>query len=66
LVAVGLGCAVVPRMAVGDQRRQGNMAVRSLWPKLYRQLAVVIRQDKRLDPGIRAILSSLKSVKIHA
>jgi DNA-binding transcriptional LysR family regulator len=66
LVAVGLGCAVVPRMAVGDQRRQGNMAVRSLWPKLYRQLAVVIRQDKRLDPGTRAILSSLKSVKTHA
>jgi DNA-binding transcriptional LysR family regulator len=66
MVAVGLGCAVVPRMAVGDQRRQGNMAVRSLSPKLYRQLAVVIRQDKRLDSGIRAILSALKSVEIHA
>ena len=66
MVGVGLGCAVVPRMAVGDQRRQGNMAVRSLSPKLYRQLAVVIRQDKRLNLGIRAILSALKSFKMHA
>jgi DNA-binding transcriptional LysR family regulator len=67
MVGVGLGCAVVPRMALGDKRRQVNMAVRSLSPTLYRQLAVVIRQDKRLNLGIRAILSALKamSVKVH-
>ena len=67
MVGVGLGCAVVPRMAVGDQRTHNHMAVRSLSPKLYRRLAVVIHRDKRLDLGIRATLSALKAIsaKVH-
>lgn len=67
MVGVGLGCVVVPRMAVGDQRKHNHMAVRSLSPKLYRRIAIVIHRDKRLDIGTWAILSALKSIsaKVH-
>jgi hypothetical protein len=36
-----------------------------LSPKLYRRLAVVIRRDKRLDRGLRQILSALKAISTN-
>ena len=60
MVRAGLGCAILPGMAVSA--RQRDLAVRSLSPKLYRRLAVVIRRDKRLDRGLRQTLSALKAV----
>jgi len=60
MVRAGLGCAILPGMAVSAKQR--DLVVRSLSPKLYRRLAVVIRRDKRLDRGLRQTLSALKAI----
>lgn len=62
MVRAGLGCAVLPGMAVPARTKQRDLIVRSLSPKLYRRLAVVIRRDKRLDRGLRQTLSALKGL----
>ena len=62
MVRAGLGCAILPGMAVTANAKQRDMIVRALSPKLYRRLAVVIRRDKRLDRGLRKTLSALKAI----
>jgi DNA-binding transcriptional LysR family regulator len=62
MVRAGLGCAILPGMAVAAKAKQRDLTVRSLSPKLYRRLAVVIRRDKRLDQGLRKTLSALKAI----
>ncbi len=62
MVRVGLGCAILPSMAVRDRAAQRDLIVRSLSPKLHRRLAIVIRRDKRLDAGLRHTLSALKAI----
>lgn len=66
MVRAGLGCAVLPGVAVPAQPKQRDLVVRSLSPKLYRRLAVVIRRDKRLDRGLRQTLSALKALSAQA
>ncbi|MES5483864.1 LysR family transcriptional regulator [Bradyrhizobium sp. INPA03-11B] len=61
MVRAGLGCAILPGMAVPANTKR-DLIVRSLSPKLYRRLAVVIRRDKRLDRGLRQTLSALKAL----
>lgn len=61
LVAAGLGCAVLPGMAV--QGTHGNaVEVRPLSPPLARTLAVVVRKDKRLHRGLRETVAALKAL----
>ncbi len=68
LVAAGLGCAVVPGMAM---RRDGgarssatkSLVVRPLSPKLHRTLAVVIRRDRPLHKGLKETVQALKGLK---
>ncbi|MGY3697896.1 DNA-binding transcriptional LysR family regulator [Bradyrhizobium sp. USDA 3240] len=62
MVRAGLGCAILPGMAVPANTKQRDLIVRSLSPKLHRRLAVVIRRDKRLDRGLRQTLSALKAL----
>lgn len=67
LVAAGLGCAVLPGMAL---RRDGgarsaatrSLVIRPLSPKLQRTLAVVIRRDRPLHRGLRETLAALKAL----
>src|SRR5262249_34143302 len=47
LVNAGLGCSVLPRMAL-RAREERQFAMRSLKPRLYRRLALVLRRDKPL------------------
>ncbi|MCE5243073.1 MAG: LysR family transcriptional regulator [Syntrophobacteraceae bacterium] len=88
LVHAGLGCAVLPYLAMeggpdektgsepvarraelrsppgtatGDDLRHG-LFVRSLTPRLYRRLGVVIRRDKPLGPGLREVVRALTSL----
>ncbi|WP_282607734.1 LysR family transcriptional regulator [Pelagibius sp. Alg239-R121] len=63
LVAAGLGCAVLPRMAV-ESRQSGTapLVVRSLSPRLHRKLAVAVRLDKPLHLGLREMVSALKAL----
>jgi DNA-binding transcriptional LysR family regulator len=62
MVSAGLGCAVLPSMAVRDERKRRDLIVHSLSPKLHRRLAVIVRRDKRLDLGLRNTLSALKAI----
>ncbi len=59
MVGAGLGCAVLPGMAIRRDRDHG-FQVRPLSPPLHRQLAVVIRRDKRLHHGLKDLFLALK------
>ena len=54
MVKAGLGCI---RDAVADKESQGELVVGPLTPKLSRRLCVIVRQDKRLDIGLRKTLA---------
>ena len=62
MVRAGLGCAILPGMAVSGAAKPRDLIVRSLSPRLYRRLAVVVRRDKRLDLGLRKTLSALRAI----
>ncbi|WP_183247522.1 LysR family transcriptional regulator [Bradyrhizobium sp. cir1] len=62
MVRAGLGCAILPGMAVSAAAKPRDLVVRSLSPRLYRRLALVIRRDKRLDLGLRKTLAALRSI----
>jgi DNA-binding transcriptional LysR family regulator len=59
LVAAGLGCGVLPRMAVPPASVRGRLIVRPLSPELHRTLAVVLRRDKPLQRGLREVVTAL-------
>ncbi|UFN49983.1 LysR family transcriptional regulator [Roseomonas sp. OT10] len=61
LVGAGLGCAVLPGMALrtGTQAGGPPLATRPLAPPLHRSLGLVMRRDKRLDRGLREVVAAL-------
>jgi DNA-binding transcriptional LysR family regulator len=59
LVAAGLGCAVLPRLAVIGRGASERLIVRPLSPRLYRTLGVVLRRDKPLSRGLREVVNAL-------
>lgn len=61
MVGAGLGCSVLPGMAVPGGTLPG-VTVRPLFPRLHRRLAVVIRRDKRLTRGLRAAVEALRGL----
>jgi DNA-binding transcriptional LysR family regulator len=62
LVVAGLGCAVLPRIAVVGSGR-GEFRVRPLSPRLYRRLGIVVRRDKVMDRGLRQMIRALETLK---
>lgn len=62
LVAAGLGCSVLPKMALPPQQVAGRLDVRRLSPRLYRKLAVVLRRDKPLRRGLNEVVKALTAV----
>jgi DNA-binding transcriptional LysR family regulator len=60
LTGAGLGCSVLPRMAL---RRHKAFVVRSLKPRLYRTLALVLRRDKPLTRGLREAVKAITALK---
>ncbi len=62
LVAAGLGCSILPRMAVADPDRSPQLAVRALSPRLHRTLAIVVRRDKRLNRGLQRVIEGLRGL----
>lgn len=62
LVGAGLGCAVLPGMAVSNAGDRKGLVVRSLSPKLHRKLALVIRRDKPLFRGVRETVKALRQL----
>lgn len=59
LVAAGLGCAILPRLAVTGRGASDRLVVRSLAPRLHRTLGVVLRRDKPRHRGLQAIVQAL-------
>jgi len=62
LIAAGLGCAILPLIAVRDDRRTREVIVRPLSPRLRRQLGIVLRQDKPLDRGLQKVVEGLRDL----
>ena len=62
LVEAGLGCAILPAVAVREAGDRANLVVRPLSPRLYRKLAIVIRRDKVLHLGLRETIRALKGL----
>jgi len=60
LVGAGLGCAIVPQMAV--QNARSVLAIRSLSPRLYRRLAVVIRRDRPQQKALKELIAMLRQL----
>ncbi len=61
VVGAGLGCSVVPRMALRKPNSHRSVIVRSLSPKLHRKLAVVLRHDKPLGRALREVISAIST-----
>lgn len=64
MVRAGLGYSIVPRMAVAATQERAGIRVQSLSPRLYRQLGVVMRQDKVISKGIAEMLRLLQQLKV--
>jgi DNA-binding transcriptional LysR family regulator len=62
LVAAGLGCGLMPRLAV-DGNPAGGVEPRSLSPRLYREIGMVLRRDKVPDRGLRELMRALTELK---
>lgn len=58
LVGAGLGCAIVPSMAV--QKAAAGLVSRSLTPRLYRELALIVRRDKPQHRALKHFVALLK------
>jgi DNA-binding transcriptional LysR family regulator len=58
LVGAGMGCAVLPHLALAE-RGGDKLVARPLSPRLHRKLALVLRRDKQLDRGLRAFVKML-------
>ncbi|HEY0295214.1 MAG TPA: LysR family transcriptional regulator [Bordetella sp.] len=63
IVAAGLGCAVLPGLAVTGSGARASLAVRPLRPRLRRQLAVVLRHDKPVGRGLRQVVELLQGLR---
>ena len=61
LVGAGLGCSVLPRMALRGKHEP--FVVRPLRPRLYRKLALVLRRDKPLTKGLRELMRAIAALK---
>lgn len=62
LVAAGLGCAVIPRMAVRSGERY---AARVLKPVLHRELALVTRSSGAMRPALEKVFEEFQSMRIE-
>jgi DNA-binding transcriptional LysR family regulator len=61
LVGAGLGCSVLPRMAMATSSRP-RLAVRPIGPRLRRKLAIALRRDKPLHRGLREVVRALTAL----
>lgn len=64
LVGAGLGCAILPKLAVDHARQGVALTVRSLQPRLHRTLAIIVRKDKKLHRGLRETIQALKCLAV--
>lgn len=61
LVGAGLGASILPSMAVVPGRTRLPVVSRPLLPELGRELAVILRRDKTLTAGLRAVHNGIQA-----
>lgn len=66
LIGAGLGCGILPAIAVTAEAREGSLVVRPLAPPLHRVLGIVLRRDKPLLRGLRAVTAALATLGVPA
>jgi len=62
IVSAGLGCSILPRMAVAEREERPQLDVRPLEPRLDYRLGVALRNDKPLDRGLREVMTTLTAL----
>lgn len=62
MVIAGLGVSIVPQLAISSQQAAYALQTSPLNPPLARELAVVLRQDKPLNKGLRKVLDGLMAL----
>lgn len=63
LIGAGLGCGILPRMALRRQRESKALVVRALRPRLKRTLGLVLRRDKPLTKGLREMVRAVMALR---
>jgi DNA-binding transcriptional LysR family regulator len=61
VVSAGLGCSVLPGMALPTAAALRRTVIRPLHPRLCRKLAIVMRRDKPLQRGLREVVNAIKT-----
>jgi DNA-binding transcriptional LysR family regulator len=62
LVGAGLGCAVLPRVAITKIDTRPPITARPLSPRLKRKLGLVVRRDKVITRGLREMIRALTTL----
>jgi DNA-binding transcriptional LysR family regulator len=60
MVAAGLGCSILPAMAVTGPGQHPELVVHPLYPRLQRTLALVMRGDKPVNKAMRQVISAME------
>jgi len=60
MVAAGLGCSILPAMAVTGPGQHPELVVHPLYPRLQRTLALIMRGDKPVNKAMRQVISALE------
>lgn len=60
MVGAGLGSSIIPKMATGES--DAGLTVKSLSPRLYRRIGMVLRRDKVPDAALRAVIKALNGL----
>ncbi|WP_434622618.1 LysR family transcriptional regulator [Azospirillum sp. B2RO_4] len=63
LVAAGLGRSILPSVTVANPQDCDRFAVQPLTPPLIRKLGLVLRRDKVLDAGVRAMVKAITDMR---
>lgn len=63
LVAAGLGCAILPALAVRTPAARRGLVIRRLSPPLHRKLGIVLRRDKPLGRALREVMRALTRLR---
>lgn len=63
LVAAGLGRSILPSVTVAGPQDCDRFAVQALTPPLIRTLGLVLRRDKVLDTGVRAMVKAITDMR---
>jgi len=60
MVAAGLGCSILPAMAVTGAGQHPELVVHPLYPRLQRTLALVMRADKPVNKAMRQVITAIE------